>query len=236
MATRSPRSASGATNRCPDLHREQAQVGHAKVSCAPKVIVRRRRLIERGATYRRPRNNHTLNEPPKRPPLLIAVALLVMAGCVFVAGNVAILLADNYPFARVVGGIYLVFPIVVGVTQYFAVFRRNELATRVAAGVLLFLCAAYGVMGLFEAAGVMGLAAIRTSWPDGLAILAIATFLGWSAWKNYKWRFALRAHYKTTPAPPSRWQISLTEILGATMAVALAAAIASYKISNLPKP
>jgi hypothetical protein len=174
-------------------------------------------------------NDSATNEPLKRPALLVVISLLIMAGCVLVGGGSAALLADVSPVAKMIGATLVLFSTVVGVTQYFAVFRRNEWATRVAAGMLLFLCAAYGVMSLFAVS-------VRISWPESSTILAVAAFLGWAAWKNYQWRFALRKHYRQSPKPPERWQVSLTEILGVTVAVAVAAAIASYKISNLPKP
>jgi hypothetical protein len=171
-----------------------------------------------------------LQEPPKRSVVFVAVALSVMSGCVFVAGQTAAMLASDNSWDRLIGGVVLVFPVVLGVAQYFALFRQSEPATRVTAGVLLFLCAAYGVMGLFAAL------APNVQWLRRVAPLTIAGFMGWAAWKNYQWRFALRAYYRLSPKPADRWQISLTEILGATLAAALAAAIASYQVSNLPKP
>lgn len=173
----------------------------------------------------------SVNAPPRRTPTLLVLTSLVLVGCVLVAGDLAALMADSSPLAQAIGVGGLVLPIVVGATQYIGVIRRNALATRIAAGLLLFLCAAYGVMGLISA-----LAPHAAGPLDRLAPLAIATFLGVAAWQNYKWLYALQAYYKRAPAPPSRWQLSLTEIMGATLVVAVAAAIASYKISNLPKP
>jgi len=166
----------------------------------------------------------------RRPALLVVIALSVMTGCVLAGGQAAALLANENPFEKLIGAALVLFSTVIGVTQYFAVFRRNEWAARVAAGVLLFLAALYGTMGS------IAIAEAGAAWPGRLAPLAIAAFLGWAAWKNYQWRFALRSHYRRSPKPPERWQLSLTEILGATVAVAVAAAIASHQISNLPKP
>lgn len=162
---------------------------------------------------------------PRPGVALIAVGLLIVAGCIHTAAAGVVSLVRGAGLEQTIGLLILTLVTAIGVAQYAAIGRRSETAAWAMARTCWALAAVHLLLAIY--------AAVLLKFGDAMFVSIFTVFLLEGANLNRRWAERLRRENQEENSVETPFQLSLREVLGAMAVAGIVAALAANQMQSL---